>query len=411
MFICEYFKQRLIELQLRGENLTSLNNFTKVASMSFLLSEQHRMIQRLACDVAQKEIAPQAAQWDHTETFPKVVIQKLAALGLMGVCVPEVYGGSGLDHFSYVLALEEIAVACASTAAIMSVNNSLVCEPLKLFGNDVQKKTFLTPLARGEKLGCFCLSEPNAGSDAGNQQTVAVKKGDRFILSGTKNFITNGPQADIAIVFAVTDKAQKKKGVSAFIVDKHQKGVEVGKVEKKMGIKASGCCQLIFNEAEVSVQNLLGEEGQGLKIALRTLDSGRIGIGAQAVGIARAAFEAASAYAKERHQFGKAISEFQAIQWILADMATQIDAARLLVHRAAHLDDEGRSFTKEAAMAKLFASETAMKVTTDAVQVYGGYGYSKEYPVERFFRDAKITEIYEGTSEIQRLVIASQVLR
>ncbi|MBI3018498.1 MAG: acyl-CoA dehydrogenase, partial [Deltaproteobacteria bacterium] len=347
----------------------------------------------------------------HSGTFPKAALQKLAQLGLMGVFVPEAYGGSGLDHFSYVLALEEIAVACAGTAVIMSVNNSLVCEPLKLFGNEAQKKTFLTPLAQGEKLGCFCLSEPNAGSDAGSQQTVAIKKRDRYILSGTKNFITNGPQADFAIVFAVTDKTQKKKGVSAFIVDKHQKGIEVGKVEKKMGIKASGCSQLIFNETEVPAQNLLGEEGQGFRIALRTLDGGRIGIGAQAVGIARAAFEAASTYAKERRQFGKPIAEFQAIQWILADMATQIEAARLLVHQAAYLDDQGCPFIKEAAMAKLFASETAMKVTTDAIQVYGGYGYSKEYPVERFFRDAKITEIYEGTSEIQRLVIASQVLK
>ncbi|MBI3017032.1 MAG: acyl-CoA dehydrogenase [Deltaproteobacteria bacterium] len=379
--------------------------------MPFPLLEEHRMTQQTARDVAQKEIAPHASEWSHSGTFPKSAIQKLAKLGLMGVCVPEEYGGSGLDHFSYILALEEIAVACASTAVIMSVNNSLVCEPLKLFGSETQKKTFLTPLAQGKKLGCFCLSEPNAGSDAGNQQTVAVKKGDRYLLSGTKNFITNGPQADFAIVFAVTDKTQKKKSVSAFIVDKHQKGVEVGKVEKKMGIQASGCCQLIFNETEVPIQNLLGSEGEGYKIALRTLDGGRIGIGAQAVGIARAAFEAASSYAKERHQFGKPIAEFQAIQWILADMATQIEAARLLVHQAAYLNDQGRPFTKEAAMAKLFASETAMKVTTDAVQVYGGYGYSKEYPVERFFRDAKITEIYEGTSEIQRLVIAAQVLK
>ncbi len=379
--------------------------------MAFPLSQEHRMIQQTARDVAQKEIVPWASEWNHAGTFPKSAIQKLAELGLMGISVPEAYGGSGLDHFSYVLALEEIAVACASTAVIMSVNNSLVCEPLKLFGNEFQKKKFLTPLAQGKKLGCFCLSEPNAGSDAGNQQTGAIKKGDRYLLSGTKNFITNGPQADFAIVFAVTDKTHKKKGVSAFVVDKHQKGVEVGKVEKKMGIKASGCSQLIFNETEVPAENLLGEEGQGFKIALRTLDGGRVGIGAQAVGIARAAFEAASSYAKERHQFGKPISDFQAIQWILADMATQIEAARLLVHQAAYLDDLGCSFTKEAAMAKLFASETAMKVTTDAVQIHGGYGYSKEYPVERFFRDAKITEIYEGTSEIQRLVIASQVLK
>lgn len=379
--------------------------------MPLPITNEHRLIQNLAKELAEKEVAPFAMKADHEGIYPQHVIKKLAEVGLMGIAIPETYGGGGQDHVAYVLALEEIAVCCASTAVIMSVNNSLVCDPLFKFGTEEQKKRYLIPLARGEKLGCFCLSEPNAGSDAGSQQTYAVQKGGDYILSGVKNFITNGPQADTAIVFAVTDKSKGKKGISAFIVDRHAPGVEVGKIEKKMGIKGSSCSQLLFNDVRVPKENLLGQERDGFKIALRTLDGGRIGIGAQAVGIARGAFEAARGYAKERKQFGTRISDFQAIQWILADMATQIDAARLLVHRAADLDDRGEPFTKEAAMAKLFSSETAMKAATDAIQVYGGYGYSREYPVERFFRDAKITEIYEGTSEIQRLVIAGQILK
>lgn len=379
--------------------------------MPLPITDEHRLIQNLAKDLAEKEVAPFAMKADHEGIYPEHVIKKLAEVGLMGIAIPEAYGGGGHDHVAYVLALEEIAACCASTAVIMSVNNSLVCDPLLLFGTEAQKKSYLIPLAKGEKLGCFCLSEPNAGSDAGSQQSYAVQKGGSYILSGVKNFVTNGPQADTAIVFAVTDKSKGKKGISAFIVDKHAAGMEVGKIEKKMGIKGSGCSQLLFNEVVVPKENLLGQPGDGFKIALRTLDGGRIGIAAQAVGIARAAFEASKNYATERKQFGSPIAEFQAIQWILADMATQIDAARLLTHRAADLQDRGEPFTKEAAMAKLFSSETAMKVTTDAVQVYGGYGYSREYPVERFFRDAKITEIYEGTSEIQRLVIAANILK
>ena len=375
------------------------------------MTEAHLMTQSMARNLAEREVSAYAAHVDREAIFPEAGVRRLSELGLMGVFVPEMYGGSGLDHLAYVLAVEEIAVACASTAVIMSVNNSLVCAPLLLFGNENQKKKYLTPLARGEKLGCFCLSEPNAGSDAGSQQTVAEKKGAQYILSGTKNFITNGPQANTAIVFAQVDKSKGKKGISAFIVERAWKGVEVGKIEKKMGIKASGCSQIIFNEVEVPAENLLGKEGDGFKIALRTLDGGRIGIGAQAVGIARGAMEAAAVYAKERKQFDEPIANFQAIQWMIADMATQIDAARLLVHRAASLEDKNIPFSKEAAMAKLFSSETAMKVTTDAVQIFGGYGYMKDYPVERFFRDAKITEIYEGTSEIQRLVIAAHVLK
>ncbi len=379
--------------------------------MPLPITDEHRLIQNLAKELAEKEVAPFAMKADHEGIYPQHVIKKLAEAGLMGVAIPEAYGGGGQDHVAYVLALEEIAVRCASTAVIMSVNNSLVCDPLFQFGTEEQKKNYLIPLARGEKLGCFCLSEPNAGSDAGSQQTYAASSGGDYIISGVKNFITNGPQADTAVVFAVTDKSKGKKGISAFIVDKHAPGVEVGKIEKKMGIKGSACSQMLFNEARVPKENLLGQPGDGFKIALQSLDGGRIGIGAQAVGIARAAFEAARSYAKERKQFGTPIADFQAIQWMLADMATQIDAARLLVHRAADLHDRGESFTKEAAMAKLFSSETAMKAATDAIQVYGGYGYSREYPVERFFRDAKITEIYEGTSEIQRLVIAGQILK
>lgn len=369
------------------------------------------MLQKMAREVAEREIVPYATEADLESKFPEQGVKRLAELGLMGVFVPEAYGGSGLDHLSYVVALEEIAVACASTAVIMSVNNSLVCAPLLIFGNQDQKKKYLAPLAKGEKLGCFCLSEPNAGSDAGSQQTSVVKRGNKYILSGTKNFITNGPQAHTAVVFAQGDKSKGKKGISAFIVERDWKGVEIGKVEKKMGIKASGCSQVIFNDVEVPEENLLGKEGDGFKIALRTLDGGRIGIGAQAVGIARGALEAATRYAKERKQFDEPIANFQAIQWMIADMATMLDAARLLVHRAANLEDQDKPFSKEAAMAKLYASETAMKITTDAVQIFGGYGYMKDYPVERFFRDAKITEIYEGTSEIQRLVIASHVLK
>ena len=369
------------------------------------------MIQSLARDVARDVLTKTAAHCDKTGEFPKTSIQKLSELGLMGISVPEKLGGSGMDHFSYVLALEEIAKVCASTAVIMSVNNSLVCEPLQLFGNDAQKEKYLTPLAKGEKLGCFCLSEPDAGSDAGSQKTTATQDVHHYLLNGTKNFITNGPQADTLIVFAKTDKTKGNKGISAFIVEKAWAGVEVGKVEKKMGIKGSGCSQILFSDVKVPKENVLGEVGQGFKIALRTLDGGRIGIGAQAVGIAQAALEAATQYAKEREQFGQVIGKFQAIQWLLADMATVTSAARLLVHRAAQVQDAGKKFTQEAAMAKLFASETAMRVTTDGIQIFGGYGYTKDYPVERFFRDAKITEIYEGTSEIQRLVIAAHLLQ
>ncbi len=379
--------------------------------MEFSLNEEQKMVRDMARAFAQKEVAPTAAEMDLKGEFPSRHLPKMAELGLLGMMVPTEWGGSGLDTLSYVLALEEISAACASTAVTMSVNNSLYCGPITKFGNDSQKEKFLTPFASGQKLGAYALSEPGTGSDAANQQTTAVKKGDKWILNGRKNFITNGPHADAMIVYAMSDKEKRNKGISAFLVEKSAPGYSVGKVEKKLGICASSTSEIVLDNCEIPAENLLGEEGKGFSIAMNTLDSGRIGIGTQALGIARAAFEAAAKYSTEREAFGKKIYEFGAIQNFLADMATQIDAARLLVHRAAWLKDQGASINKEAAMAKLFASEVAMFVTNKAIQVHGGYGYIKDYPVERHYRDAKITEIYEGTSEIQRLVICRQVIK
>ncbi|MFO1518997.1 MAG: acyl-CoA dehydrogenase [bacterium] len=379
--------------------------------MNFQLTDEQKMVQEMARSFAQREVAPVAAELDAKGEFPSRFLPKMAELGLLGMMVPTEWGGSGLDTVSYVLALEEISVACASTAVTMSVNNSLYCGPILKFANDSQKEKYLKPYASGEKLGAYALSEPGTGSDAANQQTVAVKKGDKYILNGRKNFITNGPNADAMVVYAMTDKAKGAKGISAFIVEKNFPGFSVGKVEKKLGICASSTSEIVLDNCEVPAVNLLGEEGRGFVIAMNTLDSGRIGIGTQALGISRAAFEAARKYSTEREAFGKKIYEFGAIQDYLADMATRTDASRLLVHRAAWLKDQGLPFGKEASMAKLFASETAMWVATKAIQVHGGYGYVKDYPVERFFRDAKITEIYEGTSEIQRLVICRHLLR
>jgi alkylation response protein AidB-like acyl-CoA dehydrogenase len=316
-----------------------------------------------------------------------------------------------MDTLSYVLALEEICKACASTGVIMSVNNSLVCEPIYKFGTEEQKKKYLPPLAKGEKLGCFSLSEPVAGSDAGSIKATAVRDGNHYVINGTKNWVTNGPEADVIILFASTDLSKSHHGLTAFIVDKETRGIIVGKVEHKLGIRASSTSQIIFDGCRVPIQNRLGDEGEGFKIAMNTLDGGRIGIGAQAVGIAQVALEEAVTYSKEREAFRQPISNLQGIQFMLADMATRIEAARLLVWQAARMKDRKMKFTKQAAMAKLFASETAMWVTTKAIQIHGGYGYTTDYPVERHFRDAKITEIYEGTSEIQRIVIANQVLK
>lgn len=379
--------------------------------MDFELTEEQQMIQDMSRSFAQKEVLPKAAELDETSRFPEELVNKMAELGLMGMAVPEEYGGAGFDYISYAIAMEEISRACASTAVIMSVNNSLVCEPLLKYGSEDVKKRYLVPLAEGKKLGCFALTEPGAGSDAGSQKTVAVGMGDHYVVNGTKNFITNAPRSDYCVLFTMTDREKKHKGITAFIIDMKSDGVTLGKSEKKLGIKASETSSLILEDLKVPVENRLGEEGMGFKVAMQTLDAGRIGIAAQAVGIARACLEDSILYAKERRQFGQAISSFQAIQWMIADMATEIEAARLLTYRAAYLKDKGARYSKESSMAKLFASETSMRAAVKCIQIHGGYGYIKEYPAERHFRDAKITEIYEGTSEIQRLVIASALLK
>lgn len=379
--------------------------------MDFQLNQDHQMIRQLARGFAQKEIAPKAADLDEKSQFPAENVKKMAELGFMGMMIPQEFGGAGLDTLSYVLVLEEISAACASTAVTMSVNNSLFLGPIFKHGTETQKRKYLPDFAQGKKLGAYALSEPGSGSDAAALKTTAVKKGNKYILNGSKNFITNGPNADAMIIFATTDKEKKHKGITTFIVEKKFKGFSVGKIEKKLGIRASSTSSVILDNCEVPEENRLGAEGEGFKIAMVTLDSGRIGIATQALGIGRAAFEFAAKYATEREAFGQAIGKFQSIQNKLADMAVQLDAARLLTWRAAWLKDQGTPFTKEAAMAKLFASEAANFSSKEAVQILGGYGYIREYPVERYFRDAKITEIYEGTSEIQRLVIAREVLK
>lgn len=357
---------------------------------------------------AQNQIRPIAAELDQTGRFPTEIIRQLGEMGMMGVMVPEQYGGSGMDVVSYAMAMEEIASACASTAVIMSVNNSLVCDPILHYGNEAQKKKYLTPLARGEKLGCFALSEPGHGSDPAGLECLATPVTGGYQIRGTKNWITNGKEADYCILFASYDRKLKHKGICAFIVDTKAKGFQVSKLEDKLGISASSTAQLFFDDVFVPEECLLGKLGEGLKIALSTLDGGRIGIAAQALGIAKSALDASKKFALEREQFGAPIAKLQAIQWHIADMATRLQGARLLTWAAAKGKDSGQKYTKEAAMAKLAASEAAMWITTKAIQVHGGYGYTKEYVVERNFRDAKVTEIYEGTSEIQRLVIAAQ---
>jgi butyryl-CoA dehydrogenase len=379
--------------------------------MVFDLTEEQRMIQEMAHSFAQKEVLPKAAELDETGRFPEELVRQMAGLGLMGVAVPEEYGGAGMDNICYAIAMEEISRACASTAVILSVNNSLACDPILSFGSEEQKRKYLVPLASGKHLGCFGLTEPGAGSDAGSQKTTAVRDGSHYVLNGTKNFITNAPQADTCVLFAMTDKEKKHKGITTFILDMKRQGVTVGKEEKKLGICASATASIILEDVRIPEEARLGNEGEGFKIAMHTLDGGRIGIAAQAIGIARASLEDALAYAKERKQFGQPIANFQAIQWMLADMATEIDAARLLTYRAAWRKDRNLRYTKESSMAKLYASETAMRASVKGIQIHGGYGYIREYPAERHFRDAKITEIYEGTSEIQRLVIASALLK
>ncbi len=379
--------------------------------MDFELKEHQQMIKETAREFAEKEIKPVASKFDEEASFPVDNIKKLGELGFMGMMVPEEFGGAGLDCVSYVIAVEEISRACASTGVIMSVNNSLVCQPVLDWGTPEQKKSFLPDLAKGKKLGAFSLTEPEAGSDAGSVQTTAVLSGDHYIINGTKIFVTSGGKADVVLLIASTDKTLKTKGLTAFLIERGMPGFKTGKKENKMGIRASDTSELIFEDCKVPRENLLGQPGQGFKIAMKALDGGRIGIAAQAVGIAQGCLEAAVKYSKERKQFGRPICEFQAIQWKLADMAVGIDAARFLTMRAAFTKDKGVGYTKEAAMAKLFASETAVNAAIDAVQVHGGYGYMKEYDVERYFRDAKITEIYEGTSEVQRMVIAASLLK
>ncbi|HXF83346.1 MAG TPA: acyl-CoA dehydrogenase [bacterium] len=378
--------------------------------MDFRLSDEHRVVQAAAADFAAREILPLAADLDRSGGFPQEVIRKAAEAGLLAMTVPEAYGGAGLDAVAYVIAQEELARASAGVQTIITVNNSLVCEPILRFGSEAQKRTYLPALASGRSLGCYCLTEPASGSDAMSLRTSARADGEHWILNGTKIFVTNGVEADVCLVYARTGPEPGARGLSAFIVEKRVPGVRVGKIEHKLGIRCSSTAEIVFEDARVPKANLLGEVGQGGRIALATLDGGRLGIAAQAVGIARAALEAARDYARQRTQFGRPIADFQAIQWMLADMATRIDAARLLTLRAAWLRAQDRPHTREASMAKLFASETAMWATHKAVQIHGGYGYIQDYPVERYFRDAKITEIYEGTSEIQRLVIARHTI-
>jgi butyryl-CoA dehydrogenase len=379
--------------------------------MDLDLTPEQTLIRDTARGLATNEIAKVAAQIDREHRFPREIIAKLGELGMMGVAVPERWGGAGMDNVCYALAVEEISRGCASTGVIMSVQNSLVCDPILAFGTDAHRQRWLPDLASGKRIGCFALSEPDAGSDAGAQKTTAVARGGDWVLNGTKNFITNGPVSNVVLVFAMTDPARGTKGISAFVLASDTPGVKFGPPDDKMGIRGAPSCQIFLTDCVLPGDALLGAPGDGFKIAMRTLDGGRIGIGAQAVGIARAAFEDATHYALERKTFGQPIAEHQAIQFKLADMSTEIDAARLLVWRAAVKKDAGLRHTTESSMAKLFASEVANRAAKEAVQVFGGYGYLTDFPVERHFRDAKITEIYEGTSEIQRLIIASALLK
>jgi len=379
--------------------------------MRFDFTEEQIMVRDTARDFAVRELDPIAKQLDADCTFPADKIAMLAEMGLMGVAIDDEHGGGAMDYVSYVLAMEEISRACAGTGVIMSVNNSLVCDPIAKYGTPAQKMEFLVPLASGKKLGCFGLTEPSAGSDVSSMKTTAVRDGDEWVLNGEKNFITNAPNAQTAIIFAFTDKAKKHKGISAFVVPMDGKGVSAGPKEHKLGIRASHSSSIFMEDARIPAGNLLGTEGQGFAIAMTTLDAGRIGIAAQALGIARAALEEAIAFANERQAFGQPIAKLQAIQFKIADMATRLDAARLLTLHAAYLKDAHKPFSQASAMAKVFAAETATFVAHQAMQIHGGYGYTTEYAVERHYRDARICEIYEGTSEIQRVVIANNCLK
>jgi butyryl-CoA dehydrogenase len=379
--------------------------------MDFDLTEEQRLIKETAATFVTKEVKPHAHRLDRDAVYPSELVRRLGEIGFMGICIPQEFGGSGADLVSYVIAMEEISNGWASLSVIMSVQNSLVCAPIVRFGSAAQKKKYLASLASGEKLGCYALTEPGAGSDAGSIQTQAKRVGSEYLLNGSKIFTTNGSHANLAIVYAVTNPAREKKGISAFLVETNTPGFVVGKLEDKLGLRASDTASIHLDNCRVPLENLLGGEGDGFRIALATLDGGRIGIAAQALGIAQGCLEEALAYAKDREQFGQPIANFQAIQWMIADMATEIDAARLMTYRAAWLAQEGKNFTKEAAMAKLFAAEACNRIAYKALQIHGGYGYIKEFAVERFFRDARITTLYEGTSEIQRLVIARKLIR
>jgi len=378
--------------------------------MSFQLTDEQLMIQTMVRDFAREVLLATAMERDRTKEFPAENLRKMGELGLMGMMVPPEYNGAGVDMVSYVVALEEVAYACASTAVVMSVHNSIACETINRFGTDEHKQTYLKPLAAGEVIGAFAMTEPHAGSDPVSQSTSAVRDGDHYIINGTKRFITSGKNAGVTIITAKTDKTKRHKGISAFIVKKGTPGFLVGKTEEKMGLCASDTTDLVFDNCRIKAEDLLGQEGDGFRIAMTALDSGRIGIAAQSVGVAQAALDAAVSYAKEREQFGQPISKFQGLRWMLADMATEIEAVRQLTFSAAAKKDRGEKYTMQASMAKLFASEMVNRVTANALQIHGGYGYTKEYPVERFFRDARVFTIYEGTSEIQRVVIANHLL-
>lgn len=379
--------------------------------MNFSLTKEQEMVRKLLKEFSENEVKPLAAEIDAAERFPRETVEKMARYDMMGIPFPKKYGGAGGDNLSYAIAVEELSKVCGTTGVILSAHTSLGAHPIYQYGTEEQKMKYLVPLAKGEKLGAFGLTEPNAGTDSSAQQTVAILDGDNYVLNGSKVFITNGGEADIYIIFAMTDKSKGNKGISAFIVEKDFKGFSIGKKEEKLGIRGSSTTELIFENCLVPKENLLGEVGKGFGIAMQTLDGGRIGIAAQALGIAEGALDECVKYMKERKQFGKPLSSFQGLQWMVADMATRVEASKLLVYNAADKKDKKLPFSSEAAMAKLFAAETAMEVTTKAVQIFGGYGYTRDYPVERMMRDAKITEIYEGTSQVQKMVIAAKVLK
>lgn len=378
--------------------------------MDFGLTREQEMIRKMVREFAQKEVKPLAAEIDETEEFPWENVRKMSRYGLMGIPFEVKYGGAGGDYLSYILAVEELSKVCATTGVILSAHTSLCCGCIYENGNEMQREKYLVPLCKGDLIGAFALTEPNAGTDASGQQTTAVLENDHYVINGSKIFITNGATADIFIVFAMTDRSKGVKGISAFIVEKDREGFSVGKVEEKLGIRASSTAELIFENCRIPKENLLSAEGKGFGIAMKTLDGGRIGIAAQALGIAEGALEESVKYMKERKQFGKPIARNQGMQWMIADMDTKVEAARNLVYKAVWKKENGQNYSMDAARAKLYAAEVAMEITTKAIQIFGGYGYTKEYPVERMFRDAKITEIYEGTSQVQKMVIAAGVL-